>query len=147
MTKVYIAHSPEEISRGTFFTTILRGEGMVVINPFEQQGVTENTGSPSTTSLTIVDQDIKDISECDVVLVLIPEVARSFGIPMEMVYAQRIYKKKVVTIVTEKLQKHPWIVYHSDYVINQENMVDVSGVVIEAIKDVTGFYLKSREQL
>lgn len=61
-------------------------------------------------SIEIVEQDKKDIDECDIVLV--NYVKPSIGTSMEMLYAWERDKEIYVVTVEDKEKLSPWLLYH-----------------------------------
>ena len=63
----------------------------------------------------IVELDKKDIKNCDILL--FNYFKPSAGSSMELFYAFNI-KKTTITINTNNLNLSPWIIYHSNYIVN-----------------------------
>lgn len=59
----------------------------------------------------LVNRDLQHMRKCDG-LVGIVDGSLSYGTIMEIVYA-KLYQLPVFLVVTNKHQKHPWLVYHS----------------------------------
>lgn len=60
----------------------------------------------------VVENDLKLINKCDVLLAII-DGSVSYGTIMEIVYAKH-YKKGVIILCTNGHHNHPWIKYHAD---------------------------------
>jgi len=62
----------------------------------------------------IVEEDLKMIEVCDAIIAYIDGTI-SYGTIMEIVYA-KMMGKKIVIVVTNGYENHPWIRYHADSV-------------------------------
>ena len=65
----------------------------------------------------IVEEDIDYIKKSKAVIVII-DGKISYGTIQEMVYA-KLNNKKVYSIITNKQELHPWLVYHSDKIFTK----------------------------
>lgn len=45
----------------------------------------------------------------------------SYGTLQEMVYAKKIFNKIVYSIITNGVEEHPWLKYHSDKIFTSLN--------------------------
>jgi len=77
----------------------------------------------------LVERDLKHIRAAKRGLVAIINEKSSHGTQMEMVYAKRIYKKEVYSIITNGDENHPWLNYHSDKVFT--GLLDFEMYIVE----------------
>ena len=95
--------------------------GFVVIDPWKREKVvyngTEECWWDKVPTFDFVQRDLDDADRCDIMVVYLPIL--SAGACMEMFYAKR--KGKKVIVVSEIPCLSPWIVFHSDVIINGFN--------------------------
>ena len=125
MTSVYLAHSSCEMERGKKLQTLLENNGVEVWNPFdklpeireewkalgEAKEFTWNRALNFMRNRKIVESDILGIDESDMIVLLFPDGA-TIGMPCELMYAYT-QNKKVISIVPELYEGHPWILHLS----------------------------------
>ena len=120
--RVYFAHPYDTIGTPSE-KTILKGmadRGWEVLNPFEHNPAEDiikriTSGNFSICdALCLVENDLEGLSECDAVLVWIPNISTSIGTLCEMVYAFKAHK--YVIVIQQQLNgfPHAWVVYHAD---------------------------------
>jgi nucleoside 2-deoxyribosyltransferase len=92
--------------------------GFGVIDPWKRERVlyngTEECWWDKVPTFDFVQRDLDDADRCDIMVVYLPIL--SAGACMEMFYAKR--KGKKIIVVSEMDCLSPWIVFHSDAIIN-----------------------------
>lgn len=92
--------------------------GFGVIDPWKRERVlyngTEECWWDKVPTFDFVQRDLDDADRCDIMVVYLPIL--SAGACMEMFYAKR--KGKKIIVVSEMECLSPWIVFHSDAIIN-----------------------------
>ena len=102
----------------TAITTISNKLGFDVIDPWKREkclykGDAECWWNTYET-YDFVQRDLEDADRCDIMVVYLPQL--SAGACMEMFYAKR--KGKIIIVVSDMERLSPWIVVHSDVIIN-----------------------------
>jgi nucleoside 2-deoxyribosyltransferase len=99
-------------------TDIVHKLGHEIIDPWKRERVlykgTEECWWDKVPTFDFVQRDLDDADRCDIMVVFLPIL--SAGACMEMFYAKR--KGKKIIVVSEIKCLSPWIVFHSDMVIN-----------------------------
>ena len=92
--------------------------GCEVIDPWLREKIIYRKDEPcwwnKVPAEDFVERDIADIEKCDVVVAYLPKL--SAGACMELFYAKR--KGKKVVVVSNLACLSPWIVVHSDTIVN-----------------------------
>lgn len=119
---IYFAHpfemwnSPEELR----ITKILESKGYIVYNPFNESeqdlcnkyGVKNYYDNPTEEfAYDIVKTDLSAIDKCEYFFAWFPKGIRTIGTPIELHYAYKIGKIKIV--LCDKA--HPFAIYYSNY--------------------------------
>jgi len=126
LTNIYLAHSSCEMERGKKLQTLLEEHGVEVYNPFDKlpeireewqalgtaKGFTWKRALNFMRNRKIVESDILGIDESDMIVLLFPDGA-TIGMPCELMYAHT-QDKKVISIVPELYEGHPWILHLSN---------------------------------
>jgi len=118
LTVIYLAHSTRERKKGKEIQKQLEDLGFKVINPFYPEtprpdivaldkGIARPWQLTKKTSLDLVKQDLRAIRLSDIVIAIIPEEERTFGIPCEVMYAYML--DIPIYIITIAMSGHPWI--------------------------------------
>jgi nucleoside 2-deoxyribosyltransferase len=99
-------------------TDIVCKLGYEVIDPWKRERVlykgTEECWWDKVPTFDFVQRDLDDTDLCDIMVVYLPIL--SAGACMEMFYAKR--KGKKIIVISEMKCLSPWIVFHSDTIIN-----------------------------
>lgn len=99
-------------------TEIAQNLGFEVIDPWKRERViykgTEECWWDKVPVFDFIQRDLDDADRSEIMVVYMPIL--SAGACMEMFYAKR--KGKIVIIISEIKCLSPWIVYHSDAMIN-----------------------------
>ena len=126
MTSIYLAHSSCEQERGKKLQILLEGNGVTVWNPFDklpeirkewqELGESEHNFNWSRAlnfmrNRQIVDSDLEGVDGSDILVMLFPDGA-IIGMPCELMYGY-MKSKKVISIVPELYEGHPWILHLS----------------------------------
>ena len=105
-------------------TEIVEKLGFEVIDPWKRERVTykgtEECWWDKVPVFDFIQRDLDDADRCDIMVVYIPIL--SAGACMEMFYAKR--KGKYVIVVSEIRCLSPWIVFHSDTIVNSFNQLE-----------------------
>jgi nucleoside 2-deoxyribosyltransferase len=92
--------------------------GYEIIDPWKRERVlyngTEECWWDKVPTFDFVQRDLDDADRCDIMVVYLPVL--SAGACMEMFYAKR--KGKKIIVVSEMKCLSPWIIFHSDIIIN-----------------------------
>jgi nucleoside 2-deoxyribosyltransferase len=92
--------------------------GCEIIDPWKRERVlyngTEECWWDKVPTFDFVQRDLEDAEQCDIMVVYLPIL--SAGACMEMFYAKR--KGKKIIVVSEMKCLSPWIVFHSNTIIN-----------------------------
>ncbi len=100
-------------------TEICERLGFDVIDPWKREKVLyrgdEACWWTKCVPMEFVQRDLDDADRCDIMIVYLPKL--SAGACMEMFYAKRRGKK--VVVVSEIKCLSPWIVVHSDAIVNR----------------------------
>lgn len=78
----------------------------------------------------IVHRDLAAIQKADGIIAFTGGPGRSFGTPMEIVYA-RMMKKVVVIVGRDDTHLHPWLRYHADYLTS--NVGDINNIILHTL--------------
>ncbi len=110
--------------RGTI-TEILDRFGFDVIDPWKREKilyqVDERCWWDKVPTFDFIQRDLDDADRCDLMVVYLPIL--SAGACMEMFYAKRNGKK--IIVISEIKCLSPWIVAHSDIIVNSlDNLED-----------------------
>ena len=104
--------------------------GFEVIDPWRREKILysgkEKCWWPHVPASGFVQRDLDDAERCDIMIVYLPKL--SAGACMELFYAKR--KGKKIIVVSEMECLSPWIVIHSDVIV--ENL----GKLEEALKKI-----------
>jgi nucleoside 2-deoxyribosyltransferase len=99
-------------------TEVVEKLGLEIIDPWKRERVlyngTEECWWDKVPTFDFVQRDLDDADRCDIMVVYLPIL--SAGACMEMFYAKRKGKKVIVVSPIKCLS--PWIVFHSDAIIN-----------------------------
>jgi len=105
-------------------TEIVEKLGFAVIDPWKRERVIyKGTGECWWDKVPVFDfiqRDLDDADRCDIMVVYMPIL--SAGACMEMFYAKR--KGKHVIVVSETKCLSPWIVFHSDTLVNSFSQLE-----------------------
>ena len=103
---------------------ILLRQGFDVIDPWKREKVLykgdERCWWDKVPTFDFIQRDLDDADFCDIMVVYLPIL--SAGACMEMFYAKR--KGKKIIVISEKQCLSPWIIAHSDIVINSFDMLE-----------------------
>jgi nucleoside 2-deoxyribosyltransferase len=105
-------------------TEIVEKLGFKVIDPWKRERViykgTEECWWDKVPVFDFIQRDLDDADRCDIMVVYMPIL--SAGACMEMFYAKR--KGKHVIVVSEIKCLSPWIVFHSDTIVNSFSQLE-----------------------
>jgi nucleoside 2-deoxyribosyltransferase len=105
-------------------TSIVEKLGMEIIDPWKRERVlyngTEECWWDKVPTFDFDQRDLDDADRCDIMVVYLPIL--SAGACMEMFYAKRRGKKVIVVSPVKCLS--PWIVYHSDAIIQSFDVLE-----------------------
>ena len=107
-------------------TEIVEKLGFKVIDPWKRERViykgTEECWWDKVPVFDFIQRDLDDADRCDIMVVYMPIL--SAGACMEMFYAKR--KGKHIIVVSEIKCLSPWIVFHSDTIVNSFSQLEES---------------------
>ena len=105
-------------------TDIAAKLGMEIIDPWKRERVlyngTEDCWWDKVPVFDFIQRDLDDADRCDIMVVYLPML--SAGACMEMFYAKR--KGKKIIIVSDLPRLSPWIVFHSDALIQSFDQLE-----------------------
>ena len=105
-------------------TDIVEKIGLQIIDPWKRERVlyngTEECWWDKVPTFDFVQRDLDDADRCDIMVVYFPIL--SAGACMEMFYAKRKGKKIIVVSPIKCLS--PWIVFHSDKIIEDFSQLE-----------------------
>jgi nucleoside 2-deoxyribosyltransferase len=105
-------------------TEIVEKLGFEVIDPWKRERViykgTEECWWDKVPVFDFIQRDLDDTDRCDIMVVYMPIL--SAGACMEMFYAKR--KGKHVIVISEIKCLSPWIVFHSDTIVNSFSQLE-----------------------
>jgi nucleoside 2-deoxyribosyltransferase len=105
-------------------TEIVEKLGFEVIDPWKRERViykgTEECWWDKVPVFDFIQRDLDDADRCDIMVVYMPIL--SAGACMEMFYAK--LKGKNVIVVSEIKCLSPWIVFHSDTIVNSFSQLE-----------------------
>jgi nucleoside 2-deoxyribosyltransferase len=98
--------------------------GYEVVDPWEREKIMYDRGDPrwwnQVPPVDFIERDLRDIERCDVLIAFMPRL--SAGTCMELFYAKLKGKKTVCVCQIEN--PSPWIIAHSDIVLEQIDQIE-----------------------
>lgn len=120
--KIYLAHGKNERNKGKKIQAEIEQLGIEVYNPFysvDRKDISKldsgliSENKVKVDAMIVVDTDLEAIRKSDMVVCIYPEKDVTIGVPCEMMYAS-ILNMPIITVASEELLEHPWIVALSD---------------------------------
>lgn len=76
----------------------------------------------------LVKGDIEKIKNAKIGMVAVIDGSLSYGTIQEMVYAKRVYRKKVFSLITNGHEGHPWLKFHSTSILTK--LKDLENIIM-----------------
>jgi len=128
LTTVYLSHSPREKERGLKVQKALEELGVTVLNPFALQlGIEEFKWEELDKiryrdSIRLCKAELEMLNNADIIVALYPKDMATVGITSEIIIG-RLKEKKIVTVVDRKYIGHPWLVFMSDFILENDEKI------------------------